>query len=482
MPPRWQSDVSPLASFGVWVAAFGAQAAAVFASSSLDFLPLVFIGGVLVLWLWSHSGGLFGGLALSGQLVLLVIWTLRAGGEPRLVWEAAVIWWGGVGLYLYAGGRRSRWLQERARWRRDRLAAEANELEQELRRKEHRLDTSVRWLDRLGSLVNLAEELLPALTPAALARGLRNGVPALLPPAERFFFYRATGDELQPLVALLPTDEATAVRPDGLDRFVISEARPLLIEDAASAPEGMATDRPIGSLVAAPLTARVQERAGSGIRQVIGLLRVEAVARHAYGRSDLELLNVVADLAARVLLNTDLYEKSAQLAVYDALTGLQLRHVFYDNAARALARARRENAPVSLAIFDIDNFKVFNDTWGHVAGDLVLRRIADIIASEAAAGELACRYGGEELALLTHQDISRASRRVERIIKRAEAERYMLPDEAGALREARATLSAGVAAFPLHADELVSLLQQADRALYRAKRLGKNTFVVARSR
>ena len=254
------------------------------------------------------------------------------------------------------------------------------------------------------------------------------------------------------------------------------------MEEPSSPPEGLVTDRRIGSMVASALTLRMARDVGVAVRQALGLLRVEALEAGAYGATDLEILKVIADLSASVLHNAELYERAEQLAVHDALTGLYLRQVFYERATQDLSRARREGSQVCLAIFDIDDFKSFNDTWGHAAGDLVLRRIAGIIDAEAAPGEIACRYGGEELALLIHQEVSRAARRVESIVKRVEAERYTLPDEDGVLHEAGATVSAGLAAFPLHADELVSFIQQADRALYRAKRLGKKQLVVARSR
>jgi len=86
------------------------------------------------------------------------------------------------------------------------------------------------------------------------------------------------------------------------------------------------------------------------------------------------------------------------------------------------------------------------------------------------------------LTALLHNDVLRAERRVRRLIARFAEEKFLFPDEKGEMREVHATVSAGIAAFPLHGDDLVGLIQQADRALYRAKRLGKNQPVTARKR
>lgn len=485
MAQRWS-----ITSFGriglcLWLLTVVLRGIAVLHLSRLDYLPLVLLGGVVILWMWAHYGGLHGGVALGGEVALLVLWSAwrREDILPSLLcWGAAAAWWGGVVLYLHAGGKRSRRRLQVLAGEKRQVDGKVASLGGELAKREARLGVSFRWLERLGGLVNLAEELLPAYKPEMLVRALKSHVAALCPPADRLFVYRGRDERLEVLAAVVPPDENGAISPDDVDRRVMQDMRPVLMDGPSSSPEGLTRDRPIGSMISAALTLRMAREVGGAVRQALGLLRVEAVEPGVYDATDLEILKVVADLSASVLHNAELYDRAEQLAVHDALTGLYLRQVFYERATQDLSRARREGSQVCLAIFDIDDFKNFNDTWGHAAGDLVLRRIAGVVQAEAVPGETACRYGGEELALLMHQDVSRAAKRVKKIVERAKAEHYTLPDDDGVLHEAAATVSAGLAAFPLHADELVSLIQQADRALYRAKRLGKKQLVIARSR
>jgi diguanylate cyclase (GGDEF)-like protein len=156
----------------------------------------------------------------------------------------------------------------------------------------------------------------------------------------------------------------------------------------------------------------------------------------------------------------------------DLLTGLFSRRCFEEQSRQEILRAGREEGIFSLAFIDIDLFKAVNDTYGHVAGDAVIRGVAD--AMRAVVGDAGCcaRYGGEEFGiLLPSMEKEQAFLLVERIrasIERARVE--AIP---------RATVSGGVAAFPADGRTHSEVVRKADHALYRAKSTGRNKVCIA---
>ena len=138
-------------------------------------------------------------------------------------------------------------------------------------------------------------------------------------------------------------------------------------------------------------------------------------------------------------------------------------------------RAKREGYPVSVVMLDLDRFKVLNDSHGHPAGDAVLVALAQTLRDLVRAGDLACRWGGEEfLLLLPNMPLGAAAARVDKLRTRFGA---MLID--AGRKKVSATLSAGVAACPEHGSTPAALIEAADAALYRAKRDGRDRVGVA---
>lgn len=169
-----------------------------------------------------------------------------------------------------------------------------------------------------------------------------------------------------------------------------------------------------------------------------------------------------------------LYEAIEDQATHDELTGIYNRRAIVMQLQRELARTRRENASCSIATFDVDYFKHVNDTWGHPAGDEVLKWVTRTIGGNIRTYDTLGRYGGEEF-LLIMPGIGRAGAMV--IADRA---RLAIEEQVCTVGDAqiRITISAGVAAS--HGDgDPEALLQLADDALYRAKKSGRNRVVVA---
>jgi len=194
----------------------------------------------------------------------------------------------------------------------------------------------------------------------------------------------------------------------------------------------------------------------------------------AAGRED--FLRTITELLALAMSNARLRENLRLQASRDALTGLLNRRFAEEAFERELSRCGRRGKPVAVLMIDVDHFKAFNDRFGHAAGDFVLRRVASALADGLRHEDVVCRYGGEEfLALLPEADERIALECAERARTRVDA--LALQYEGVPL--GRLAVSIGVALFPTHGAEPEALIRCADRALYEAKRAGRNRTVIA---
>src|SRR6266571_3901447 len=181
-----------------------------------------------------------------------------------------------------------------------------------------------------------------------------------------------------------------------------------------------------------------------------------------------------AELAKRNREAALLREKLHEQAMRDRLTGLYNSHYVQEWFGLELLRAQRPGRPVAAIMLDIDHFKRFNDSFGHEAGDLVLRELAGALGRSTRGSDVASRYGGEEfLVLLPECPFDAALRRAERM--REEVAKLELRYDDRPLGPV--TVSLGVAVFPDHASESEELLRHADEALYLAKQTGRNRVV-----
>lgn len=162
-------------------------------------------------------------------------------------------------------------------------------------------------------------------------------------------------------------------------------------------------------------------------------------------------------------------------AVRDSLTGLYNRHYMEEALAQGLAKSCRCDRMLAVVLIDIDNFKQLNDTYGHLAGDEILKGLAQVLIARSRYEDVACRYGGEEfMVILRDTATAVAQQRAEQWREAFSALRFTLGDSI-----VSATFSAGVAGFPEHSHDRTSLIGAADMALYAAKALGRNRVVVA---
>ena len=204
--------------------------------------------------------------------------------------------------------------------------------------------------------------------------------------------------------------------------------------------------------------------------RVLGALVIESDAVGGLTLDEARPLTVLGAVVAGSLELAWSYQEVDRRARTDALTGLHNRMHFGEQLQRTLNEADRFNQPVSLVLVDIDHFKAVNDSWGHEAGDAVLRHVARILQEGVREVDLCVRYGGEEIALLMAQtDSARAVEVAERLRARI-AETVVR--HAGA--EIVVTASFGVATYPETVKVRDQLFPAADKALYIAKREGRN--------
>jgi diguanylate cyclase (GGDEF)-like protein len=188
-----------------------------------------------------------------------------------------------------------------------------------------------------------------------------------------------------------------------------------------------------------------------------------------YEPHDLALLRALADSSAIALRNAELLDRLRAQATIDPLTGCHNRRGFDEILEMEVARAKRYNRPLSLVLLDIDHFKRINDDFGHEVGDHALQRIGRAVRHTFRNTDSACRYGGEEFALIFPETAKdEGAKLAERLRILVES----LPPNAEVPRTL--TASFGVACFPEDAETIPDLIRAADRALYQAKTNGRN--------
>jgi diguanylate cyclase (GGDEF)-like protein/PAS domain S-box-containing protein len=202
------------------------------------------------------------------------------------------------------------------------------------------------------------------------------------------------------------------------------------------------------------------------------LLVLRDITNHRMAEDRLRDAN--ARLQAHVAEIEALQVKLQEQAIRDSLTGLFNRRYLEETLQRELARAFRSGRPLGIVMIDIDHFKDLNDTHGHRAGDVALQALGQLLAANTRGGDVACRYGGEEFVLaLPGATLEVAHERAEHLRRAVEAMRV---DFAGATLSL--TISAGIAAYPVHGERVDQVLDNADQALYQAKNAGRNHCVV----
>ena len=209
----------------------------------------------------------------------------------------------------------------------------------------------------------------------------------------------------------------------------------------------------------------------------VSYYHITATPFHAPGGDLFGIVEHIMDVTERVKAEKALQESERrykELSVVDELTGLFNKRHFNQALQHEMERANRYGHPLSLIMMDIDNFKHHNDTYGHAEGDIVLGRLGEVVTESVRVNDVACRYGGEEFAVIlpntTGEDAIVVAERIRTSF--ASLDFFPHPDE-----KVNKTLSIGISQFQKN-EKKINLIERTDENLYEAKKQGKNRYVI----
>ena len=221
-------------------------------------------------------------------------------------------------------------------------------------------------------------------------------------------------------------------------------------------------ERKVRSLIASPISVG---------DTLLGTVRIENKIPSYFSFDDSRLLRDLCDLTAVVLERSLLFAKAEELAIRDSLTFLFVKSHFYKRVEEELKRAKFKKSNLGVIMIDIDDFKKINDTYGHIVGDIILKRLAAVlIETVGSSGDIIARFGGEEfMVALTECDKKRLIEVAQNIHANTEQAKVSFRR-----KEINFTVSIGAVLYPDDGAELNDLIKRADQYLYKAKKEGKN--------
>jgi diguanylate cyclase (GGDEF)-like protein len=219
-----------------------------------------------------------------------------------------------------------------------------------------------------------------------------------------------------------------------------------------------------GAFLSLPLIAK------SG--RVVGVINLSRRRRNSFAAKEIDLLRKIAGQLGQVLDTISVYHQTRELSITDELTRVFNRRYFNQRFEREMQRAQRYHRPLALIMLDIDHFKVFNDTHGHLWGDAVLKQVAQTLEESLRKADILARFGGEEFVVLLPEIDKAHGQQVAEKLRRA-IETTEFP-KAKTQPLGRITVSLGLASFPEDAEGGSDLIHRADQGLYLAKSRGRN--------
>lgn len=259
---------------------------------------------------------------------------------------------------------------------------------------------------------------------------------------------------------------------EGISGLVAQTGQAMLVPDVSAEPRFLEQESfrlPRGAFIGVPL--RIKEH------EVIGVLNAQKPEPHSFRLTDLDLFQAVANQVAAALENAQLYQRTKELSTRDDLTGLFNRRHFFENLEKEVQRARRYQRVFSLLMLDLDDFKGYNDTYGHLKGDEVLKDVARLILANTRRADVVARFGGEEFVVLLPEINAQGAAVVADKVRIA-VEGHPFPGRhsqpGGAL-----TVTLGLASYPADSEDALELVDLADRALYAGKQQGGNRVSLA---
>ncbi|MBZ5498962.1 MAG: diguanylate cyclase [Acidobacteriia bacterium] len=349
--------------------------------------------------------------------------------------------------------------------------------EQALQRSNGELLHSVNELERraqeIGRLSDLGDLLHSCETAEEAFKVIAQCVPHILPSVSGALGVISNSRNIVEIAAVWGEPRLNEQVFPPADCWALRRGRLNHVQDAASALRCRHAGDMTGPYVCLPLMAQGEALGLIHLQRNSGSGDGEAAWMSEAGQ---KLAGTVADQISLAVANLRLRDALRQQSVRDPLTGLFNRRYMEESVELELRRAMRSSRSMGILMLDLDNFKRFNDSFGHDAGDMMLREFSSVLKAGIRSCDIACRYGGEEFALILPEATLEVSR--QRAEQLRECARHLnVQHRLQSL--GNITVSIGVAAFPEHGNRLDTLLQAADEALYRAKREGRDRVMTA---
>ncbi|HOW58924.1 MAG TPA: diguanylate cyclase [Candidatus Omnitrophota bacterium] len=410
-------------------------------------------------------------ILILGFLIPMVLFIVSITKFPVFFWSFLV--YGGILVILYRVEQYFETHIAMVGIEQEKYQDELNNLEVTFKAKGEGISTFFEKYSTYYNLRKLAEELTVSLSWGELAQKTVDRSMDFIPRGDYSKVTLAYAEERKlPVVArrrMRPVGSWSAKQGDIFDFWCIKNRRRLIVMDSQEDFRFVLGDvekkENIRSLIVAPLFHE---------GRVMGTLAIHATRPNVFSHDDLRLLDAIATLASSAISNAMLYEKTEELAIKDALTGLFVRRYFFDRLKEEHRRTLLNKKTMSLLMCDLDHFKECNDRFGHQGGDLMLVQFSEILQKNLKNVILA-RYGGEEFAvLLPETEKAEALKVAEQVRKAVEKTSFFIRRE-----QVNMTVSVGLANLPDDTMDLEVLVQKADQALYRAKREGRNRVCVS---
>lgn len=321
--------------------------------------------------------------------------------------------------------------------------------------------------EKLKVLNEESSRLLSSLDIGVIAQNLIDGAARIAPSAAAFFAAKSGEFELLSQRGLHPGEKKTFSLKGTLLDMAVKNRQCVHLSDVREcrSPIMPLKTGEAGSVLAMPLIYE---------KELQGILVLVAEKTNAFTPYQIELLGVLGNQASTSIANARFHAKIEKLALTDGLTGLFNHRHFQERLSLEFSRLQRFSEPLSLLLIDIDYFKKINDAYGHPVGDAVLRGVGAKIRKTIRNIDIPARYGGEEFAvILLGTDRRGAMNMAERLRKTVMNTKFTAEKESFAV-----TVSIGIATYPDGIGSKEEFIERADKALYQAKKNGRNQSII----
>ncbi|MBU1863760.1 MAG: sensor domain-containing diguanylate cyclase [Candidatus Omnitrophica bacterium] len=354
----------------------------------------------------------------------------------------------------------------------EKTVEEKNILEEGLTGKAQALEAFLHSYTDYSNLSRVIDEFSSTLSLEKLCNLIVNNTLSVIGKGELILLYLVDLDENSlSLTASKSIDKKRRKeikKGDIFDQWVLKNRQQLLVKDIT---KDVRFDEHLsnmkGEFKSLIITPLIYES------RIVGTLHINSEKGDIFTTDDLRVLSIIGNIASAALSNAFLYQKTEELAIKDSLTGLFVHRYFKERLQEEYKRALLTNSSLTLLMGDLDDFKIYNDRYGHVAGDIILKRVSALFMSVIKGSGFIARYGGEEIAVLlprtTKGEGIRIARKIRQVVEREKFELRGM--------DTSITMSMGVANIPRDTLDCEELIHAADKYLYEAKKRGKNQVV-----